>query len=218
MVFPDGKHVPSEDLAMAASLGLCAVIMTVGGTVFALWNSLVALQPKSPSVILLLMTVVCAIRSTYMLLDRQAIEDLSVSGQEGDVVRYYVALLLAKVADVLTILLFLLLSLGFPRPRPTITAHELRFLAAVVVISLYSDVFQLLSVDFFASEYLTRVIVSLVVIVATNFYAAATRSELLDHQLDMAASRLYFAWANGQHPMQVSSVRLLQMGLHGLVP
>ena len=193
MVFPNGKHVPSEDLAMAASLGLCAVIMTVCGVVFALWNSLVALQPKSPSVTLLLMAVVCTIRATYMLLDRQAIQNLGVSGQEGELTQYCVALLLAKIADVLTILLFLLLSLGFPRPRPTITAHELRFLAAAVVISLYSDVFQLLSVDFFASEYLTRVIVSLVVIVATNFYAAATRSELLDHQLDMAASRLYFA-------------------------
>lgn len=188
MVNPGENQLSLEDFALRPTV-FAALLLNVA-TSLVLGVLLVTLWRHSRTDLHVLMTINFLIKSIYLLFDWRNLSLFSLYG-ELDTFSWVLPRMIAKVKDIVSLVLILLLSLGWKVYRRQLTVLEVRFCAGFCVLSFYLGVFEASMGGFQASREILHSLAYLAVIIAIKFNITVLQSYLADTDLGAATARTY---------------------------
>eukprot|EP00913_Durusdinium_trenchii_P023133 g21715.t1 len=130
-----------------------------------------------------LLFLVLSLRAVVLLLRWVDFSLVVLNGQESNVADISWALF-GKVQNILELMMFLLISLGWKVLRATLDVSEIRFAVAISIISFYLGIFQVACTTPSQCSYL-------VIIVAMNFNLQKLASAIADAPATVESGKLY---------------------------
>jgi len=194
IVNPGGEHLPLQEIGLAHVLFACSVLFLVSSAVLVL--TLLIVPGRGWTALHLLIVIVWLLKSLVLLLEWH--DKVQVSRYGSDTVIGALGWqLLDKAQEIMELMMFLLLALGWKYLRGSLNITEIRFAVGVSVISFYLGVFEVacttqeMCSGYQLSRYILHSLCYLVIIVAMNFNLQMLHSQLMDAPASIQAGKLY---------------------------
>lgn len=185
---PTGQ-LPLQDTDVPKALVVATCVYFVTAVLFA-WSLLRSSALHS------LLFLVLSLRAVVLLLRWVDFSLVVLNGQESNVADISWALF-GKVQNILELMMFLLISLGWKVLRATLDVSEIRFAVAISIISFYLGIFQVACTTpsqcsgYQLSRLILHALCYLVIIVAMNFNLQKLASAIADAPATVESGKLY---------------------------